>query len=140
MYDIERLNAVIRDIEKYFAELKKINLTKENLHIPEKFYSSSMLMFGILNRTIDLAGDIIIKNDFGMPSSYEQYFEVLEKNSIIDKSMEKGLKQLAKDRNLFAHQYFSMNEREVLNVSKRISTAKDFVEKIKKVVQRAEKR
>ncbi len=134
MYDLERINKISKDIEKYFYELESIGLAKENINLPEKFYSSSMLLFGIINRAIDLSEEIIRKNPFGMPSSYEQYFELLGEKGIIDKSLSEELRKLTKDRNLFAHQYFDMDKKQVLNVLKRIHHIKDFVERIKKVV------
>lgn len=134
MYDIEKINKIIKDIEKYFTELKNFNLSKENIEVSEKFYSSSMVLFTIINRMKDLAEEIIVKNEFGMPSSFEQYFEVLQENGMIDKNLSIELKKLVKDRNLFAHEYFDMDRKQVLNVSKRIYYINDFVEKVKKIV------
>ena len=136
MYDLEKLNKIIKDIENYFLKLRNINLTKENIEIDEKFFSSSMLMFSILNRMIDLAEEIIVKNEFGMPSSYEQYFELLRENGLIDKFLENELRKLVKDRNLFAHDYYNMDRKQVLNISKRIYNVEDFIRKAKEIVKR----
>lgn len=136
MYDLERINIITRDMDKYFLKLKEIGLDEKNIYIPEKFYSSSMLLFSILNRMIDLATEILIKNDFGMPSAYEQYFDVLANNGIVDRKNLEELRQLVKDRNLFAHNYFDMDEKEVLKVSKRIYAARDFADRIKKIVEK----
>lgn len=136
MYDLEKINVIIRDIDKYFLELKNIGLNKENIDVPEKFYSSSMVVFSILNRMIDLAEEIIIKNEFGMPSSYEQYFQILAEKGLIDKPMGEELKRLVKDRNLFAHQYYDLERKQVLSISKRIYTIRDFVERVKKIINR----
>jgi len=136
MYDIERINVIIKDIEKYFEGLRGINLNKENISLPEKYFSASMIMFSILNRAIDLATEIIVKNEFGMPVSYKQYFEVLGEKGIVDKNLSKELGKLMEDRNLFAHQYFDMDRKKVLGVSKRIYYVKDFVERVKKIVQK----
>ena len=139
MYDLEKLNKIIKDIENYFLKLRNINLTKENIEIDEKFFSSSMLMFSILNRMIDLAEEIIVKNEFGMPSSYEQYFELLRENGLIDKFLENELRKLVKDRNLFAHDYYNMDRKQVLNISKRIYNVEDFIRKAKEIVKRETK-
>jgi len=136
MYDRLRINKIIIDIEEYFTRLKGINLTKDNLEIDEKFFSVSMILFSILNRMVDLAGEIIIKNEFGMPGSYEQYFDVLKSNGIIDKTLSDNLKRLVKDRNLFAHEYYNLQRSQVLRISKDIYFVKDFVEKVKKEVER----
>jgi len=137
MYDIERLNKIIKDIEKYFSDLKEIGLTKDNLDDPKFFYSSSMVLFGILNRTIDLATEIIVKNEFGMPTSYEQYFELLSNEGIIGKPLSRELRQLMRDRNIFAHEYYNLNKKQVLDISKRIHAVKDFLEKIKELVRKS---
>jgi len=134
MYDIERINKIVKDIEEYFLRLQKLGLNKDNIEIDEKFFSASMIIFTILNRMIDLAGEIIVKNAWGTPNTYEQYFEVLGKNGIIDKKLAEGLRKLVKDRNLFAHEYYEMQRKEVLRVSKDVYAVKDFVERIKKVV------
>ena len=139
MYDLERIGVIIKDIEKYLAEQKAIGLNEENVHNSEKFYASSMILFSIINRMIDLTTEIIVKNDFGMPSAYELYFDVLAKKGIIEAKMVADLKQLAKDRNLFAHQYFDMEEKKVLSISKKIYVVRDFVERIKKVVEKSRK-
>ncbi len=134
MYDIEKINKIIRDIEKYFLELKNLNLNVGNIEISEKFYSASMVIFTIINRMKDLSEEIIMKNEFGMPSSFEQYFDVLKERGIIDKNLSIELKKLVKDRNLFAHEYFDMDRKQVLNVSKRIHYINDFIERVKKLV------
>jgi uncharacterized protein YutE (UPF0331/DUF86 family) len=136
MYDIIRLNDIIKNIEEYFLTLKNIGLNKENIESDEKFYSSSMIIFGILNRLRDLAEEIIKKNDFGMPSNFEQYFDVLSKKGILSKNLAVELKKLVKDRNLFAHEYYNMDRKQVLSISKRIYYVKDFVERIKEVIKK----
>ncbi len=134
MYDIEKINKIIKDIEKYFIELKNFNLNKESIEISEKFYSASMVIFTIINRMKDLAEEIIVKNAFGMPTSFEQYFDVLKEKGIIDQNLSIELKKLVKDRNLFAHEYFDMDRKQVLNISKRVHYINDFVGRVKKIV------
>lgn len=136
MYDIIKITKITKDIEEYFLKLKNINLTKENVIIDEKFFSASMILFSILNRMIDLAGEIIVKNDFGMPANYEQYFDVLRENGIIDKILSNELKKLVKDRNLFAHEYYLMDKKSVVKISKDICSVRDFVERIKKLIEK----
>jgi uncharacterized protein YutE (UPF0331/DUF86 family) len=140
MYNIEKVNKAIKDIEEYFLKLGKIGLSKENLEIDEKFYSSSMLIFGILNRAIDLAEEILIKNDFGMPSSYVEYFEVLGKEGIIDKKNAEELKKIIPNRNIFAHEYFNVERKLVLKLSKDIYAVKEFTERVKKLIIKENKK
>jgi len=134
MYDIEKLGKIIADIDKNFAELKSFGLNEKTLNDSKTFYASSMAIFGILSRVIDLAEEIIVRNHFGMPQSYEEHFEVLSNNGIIDKRFSEELKKIAKSRNLFAHEYYSLKRKEVLKLSRDIYIVKDFAERIKKLV------
>ena len=136
MYDKEKIARMIGDIEKYFTELERFNLNEKTIQDTTIVYASSMALFGIINRTIDLAEEIIIKNEWGMPRSYEEYYEVLADNGVIGKDLAKKIKQLAKDRNLFAHAYQDVKRKEVLEIKKRISEVKEFVDKVKKIVSK----
>lgn len=138
MYDIERINTIVRDIERYFSELESFGLTKETANDKKIFYASSMALFGILNRSIDLATEIIVKNEFGMPQNYENYFELLGKEGIISIKLAEEMQRLMSDRNLFAHEYFNVNLKQVLDISKRIYFVKEFVEKVKEVVRKSQ--
>ena|SRR3989338_2271250 len=136
MYDVEKLSKMISDIEKYFAELNKFGLNESNIQNSEKFYASSMAIFGILNRMIDVAEEIILKNQLGIPQRYEEYFEVLAKNASIDRKLAEELKKLTKDRNIFAHAYYDLAKKDILNILKRVSNVKNFVEKVKKIINK----
>jgi len=136
MYDLEKITKMIKDVEKYFADLESFGLNEKTVEDTETFYASSMVMFGILNRMVDLGEEIIIKNDFGMPQNYQEYFEVLNKNGIIGKELAEELKGLVKDRNVLAHQYFDVKDKEILKMLKRVYSVKKFIERIKKEVGR----
>jgi len=136
MYNIERVNQTIMDIEKYFEELRKMNITKDNVDNSEKFFASSMVIFSILNETIDLATEIIIKNHWGMPADYKNYFQLLVKEGVISKELGEEMQKLMGDRNIFAHQYFDAGRKEMLHILKRVYFVKDFIEKIKKFIAR----
>ena len=137
MYDLERIGIIIKKIEKGFFELKSFNLTKENVGNTEKFYASSMAIFGILNEAINLAEEIIKKNDFGMPRYQAEYFEMLSKNGIISENLAKELKRLARDRNIIAHYYAEIEDYDLLSIQKRTYFVKDFVAKIKEIVNKS---
>lgn len=134
MYDLEKVGKIFGDIERYFKELELFGLNEKNLDNLEKFYASSMVIYAVLSRMIDLAEEIIMKNHFGIPQSYQEYFDVLREHSIIDSSLCEELKYLSKSRNLFAHEYYNLNRKEILKIQKRISAVKQFTEKIKREI------
>ena len=136
MYDLEKLTTIIKDIEKDFAELEKFGLHEDNLTDSKTLYASSMALFGIISRTIDLAEEIIVKNEFGMPATYKNYFEVLNIQGVIGKELSADLQKLTNDRNFFAHEYFTMKRNYVLDVQKRIYAVKKFLEIIKKIIRK----
>ena len=51
MYDIERINSFVDDITRFFQDLEAVGLNEQNLKVPDKLHASSMLIFGIINRS-----------------------------------------------------------------------------------------
>ena len=80
-------------------------MNEKNLDVPEKLHGSSMLILGIMNRSIDLAGEILVKNDIPMPSSYNKCFSPLSKEGLLDKNITLEMERLIGKRGLFAHHY-----------------------------------
>jgi len=136
MYDIEKINRIIDDINRFFIDLERIKLDKENIKDSTNLHGSSMLIFGIINRTIDLAEEILVKNDLPMPSAYHECFPALGKAGLLDKSLSYELEILAKDRKLFAHHYYATKQKEVLRLSKDIYAVKRFIESVKNIVKK----
>jgi uncharacterized protein YutE (UPF0331/DUF86 family) len=136
MYDFEKITKIIKDIEKFFSEIDSFGFNNDSMSDQKTFYASSMAIFGILNRNIDLAEEIIIKNEFGMPNRYEEYFDILAKNSMIDNKLSTELKKLVKARNLFAHEYFDIERKDVLKTYKNLIYVKDFIKKVKEIIKK----
>ena len=105
----------------------------------EKIHASAMVIFGIMNRVIDLAEEILVKNSLPMPTRYKDSFSGLVKLGVIDAKLSKELENVIEKRNLFAHHYYENDEKSVLKISKDIYVAKDFVEKVKKHVEKSKK-
>lgn len=139
MYDIEKMSVIIKKIEKGFSDLNSFNLTKENINNTEKFYASSMAIFGILNEVINLTEEIIKKNDWGMPRYQADFFDILLKHGVVSESLSKELKKLVRDRNIIAHYYADISDYDLLNIQKRASFAKDFVARVKEIIRRENK-
>ena len=136
MYNIDRINTMIEDIKKFFADLDTINPNENNIENPEILHSTSMLIFGIMNRSIDIAQEIIVKNEIGMPQKYGESFSILGDKGIIDKKLIVDIEKLIEKRGLFAHHYYDVNKKEVIKLSKDINIVKKFVESVKKLIER----
>ncbi len=136
MYDLEKITIIIADIEKYFGDMEKLGIRKiEDLDDIKNFYSVSMLLFAILNRAIDLGEEIVLSNNSEVPATYKDIFRLLSKNKIIDKYMEKEISNLIFYRNLLAHEYFDIENKDVFDVFERIGIIKNFADRIKSVIK-----
>ena len=131
MYDIEKINRIVDDINRFFKDFEEIKLSEKNIDDPKSLHASSMLIFGIINRSIDLAEDILVKSDLPMPSAYPECFPALQKEGVIDKTLSSELEGLARERGLFAHHYYTMHPKKVLKLSKDIYAVKRFIERVK---------
>lgn len=130
MLNKERVNFIVEDINIYFEKLKKIAPTKENLNNDEKFLSTSMAIFQILNRTIDLADEIVKIEKLGYPLQIKDLFTFLEEKNILEKRLGRKLKDLIIARNKFSHRYGNINKEEILLILKELDSVKDFVKVI----------
>jgi len=130
MLNKERLNFIVEDINIYFEKLRKIAPTKENLNNDEKFLSTSMAIFQILNRMIDLADEIVKIEKIGYPLQIKDLFTFLEEKNIIDKKLERRLKDLVISRNKFSHRYGNITKEEILLILKELDSVKDFIKVI----------
>lgn len=136
-YDRERVGKIIADIKKYIKELKDYKIFKvEDLLDSKTFHASSMLVFSILNRIIDLGSEVISVEELGAPSSYGEIMPILAKAGIINSKDAEDINNLIKKRNVLAHFYGDITEKDLIfmineidkvekllvNVAKRIDT------------------
>jgi len=137
MYDVERIGKIINDIGRYFRDLEELNVTRvEDLEDRKNFYAISMVLFSILNRSIDLGDEIVMANNLGMPSTYKEIFKLLTKNKFISKDMGEELSNLVFYRNLLSHEYHDLTEEDLFETFKKISIIKKFVERIKDILKK----
>jgi len=135
MYDRERIVKIVSDLEKYFRDLEELNIEViADIEAKRNFYALSMVLFSILNRTIDLGNEIVMANNFGMPSTYKDIFRLLAKNGIIERELEKKMSNLVFYRNLLSHEYYALTEVDVFDIFERINVVKQFLEKSKNIV------
>ena len=136
---LERISITIDDINKYFEKLKEMNIKKiEDLN-DTKFYAASMVIFSIINKTIDLADEMGAIKNLGFPAEYKEIFTSLKYAKIIDDKMENKLKELTILRNKFAHRYNVIDKEGIFRAIKDLEIVKDFIERVKQVVKKNEK-
>ena len=89
MFDLEQLTKIISDIYRYLDDLEKIEPKDlSDLDDIRNFYAVSMILFTLINRTIDLGDEIVTSRNLGVPGTYQEIFSLLErvKENISDSS------------------------------------------------------
>ena len=70
----------------------------------------------------------------GIPSTYKDIFWLLEKGKIIDKKEKEKIWSIAKYRNILAHEYGEITQKDVLYIIQNIGFLKKFADKIKSLL------
>ncbi len=129
----EKVVAALNDIEKYLSDLASLDITSvSDLKVLEKYYASSMVLFSLINRIIDLAQEIVISRKLGMPGSYREIFGILSDRGIIDQAMFDLMKRYVALRNRLSHEYQRINGRELFNGIRDAGALRDVVSRLKK--------
>lgn len=133
MYDFEQIGKIIADLEKYFKDLDQYKVESSSMGT-DRFYIISMILFAIFNRIIDLGKEIIRGRKLGMPTSYKQIFQILEREKIISPELSGELQYLADRRNVLAHEYHDITKQSIYVLYVKIKSAKEFMEIVKEVI------
>ncbi|RZN42852.1 MAG: hypothetical protein EF813_01060 [Methanosarcinales archaeon] len=71
MFDLEQLTKIMSDIYRYLDDLEKIEPKDlSDLDDIRNFYAVSMILFTLINRTIDLGDEIVTSRNLGVPGTY----------------------------------------------------------------------
>ena len=135
MYDLERIAKIIADLERYYIDLENLKITSSSMS-RERFYSLSMLLFATLNRLIDLAQEIIRAKRLGIPTSYREVFFFLEKEKLLSHSLSGELQSLASRRNVLAHEYFGVTEKDIYSLYLKMVVGKKFIVEVQKLIRK----
>lgn len=130
MYNLEKIGKIVADIEHYFADLEKLKVDSPAMST-ERFYSLSMLLFSLLNRALDLGEEIVRGQKLGLPASYKEIFQILEKAKVISASLSQQLQYLASRRNVLAHEYFDVTEQSIFVIYRKIGAVKEFMQVVR---------
>lgn len=112
-------------ILKKLAELEQYMLQiNEFSDITTVEYSSDWKTQRIVDRTLqmmietclDIAGHIISDEEYRVPESYADMFNVLQENAIIPETLREGLNNMAKFRNIVVHHYDKIDPNIVITI------------------------
>ena len=135
-YDREAVSKIISDIERYTKDLQELDITaREDLEDHRTLYALSMLLFTIINRSLDLADEVIITNRLGMPQSYREIFDILRRRRFIDRELAEEMAALVFYRNMIAHQYDDLTDDDLWSLFQRFDTILAFVERMKEIIR-----
>jgi uncharacterized protein YutE (UPF0331/DUF86 family) len=128
----DRLAIIIEEIEFYFIKLDELKIKKESDIDDIKFFAASMIIFSIINKTIDLAEEMCRLKGRGNPIEYKDLFINLEYAKIISKEEVSKLSDLIRMRNKFAHRYELISRKTILEGMSSLSIVRSFIKKIEK--------
>jgi uncharacterized protein YutE (UPF0331/DUF86 family) len=135
-YDREQVSKIVSDIERYTKDLQELDIRGlEELEDRRTLYALSMLLFTIINRSLDLADEVIITNRLGMPSSYREIFDILRRRGFIDRGLADEMARLVFYRNMIAHQYDDLTDEDLYSLYERLGTILSFVDRMKEIIQ-----
>jgi uncharacterized protein YutE (UPF0331/DUF86 family) len=135
-YDREQVSKIVSDIERYTTDLRELGITsREDLEDRRTLYALSMLLFTIINRSLDLADEVIITNRLGMPQSYKEIFDILRRRRFIDRELAEEMAALVFYRNMIAHQYDDLTDDDLWSLFQRLDTILLFVERMKEIIR-----
>jgi len=135
-YDREQVSKIVSDIERYTKDLQELGIAeREDLEDRRTLYALSMLLFTIINRSLDLADEVIITNRLGMPQSYREIFDILRRRRFIDRNLAEEMAALVFYRNMIAHQYDDLTDDDLWSLFQRLDTILQFVDRLKEIIR-----
>jgi uncharacterized protein YutE (UPF0331/DUF86 family) len=135
-YDHEQVTKIIADIERYTKDLQDLGIEgRDDLDDRRNLYAVSMLLFSIINRSLDLADEVILTNRLGMPQSYREIFDILRRRGYIDKGLAEEMAALVFYRNMIAHQYDDLTDDDLFSLYERLGTITRFVDRMKEIIR-----
>ena len=135
MKNLTRLPSILSDLDRYFKELESYKIISEDqLKDSKTFFATSMLSFQTFNVIFDLCDQVISFKDLGIPSTYKDTFWTLERGNIISSSTRQKIWDIIKYRNVLAHEYGAITEKELFFIIQNLDTLKKFVQQMKKIL------
>lgn len=133
--DKERISSIIASIEKNLVEVEERFKSEETFRNKMAFDAGCMSLFQAINRSIDLAEEMIAAKRLVVPGSYSDSFEILKQAKVISERTSEGMKKMVQYRNVISHEYYNITPKDVKEILKKIHVVDEFLEEIKKSVR-----
>jgi uncharacterized protein YutE (UPF0331/DUF86 family) len=136
-FDKTRITKIVRDINRFLNDLDMMKVESiDNLKNKKDFYAVSMILFALINRTVDLGDEIVASLNIGMPSKYSDIFYLLRRNGHISRELTQNLIWLVDARNLLSHEYQDFDEKDIFDIMGKVQSIKEFVENMKNLINK----
>ncbi|MDO8553892.1 MAG: DUF86 domain-containing protein [Candidatus Micrarchaeota archaeon] len=133
--DKERLALIINNIETNLQDADERFSKEESFTNKLLFDAGCMALFQALNRSIDLAEEVLVQKKLEVPAGYSDSFVILEKHKLIDKDTSEGMRKLVKYRNLISHEYYNITPKDVKKILGLITHADTFLDQVRKLIK-----
>lgn len=126
------IEQIIR-FEKHYTKVLELSVKDVSDYLI--FTALAMECFQAINSLIEIAEYVLNKHKIGFPSTYRELFELLYKHGFIENKTFESIKKLIFYRNLIAHEYYKISEKELLEMVELLKETDYFVQKVKKEVK-----
>ncbi len=124
-----RLAENILRFERHLENAEKL----KNRDVSDYFVYNTLAMecFQAVNALLEIGEYIVTKKKLGFPSTYREIFELLKQHGEMTEEMLSASKKLVFLRNLIAHEYYRIEEKELLEMIELLGVMREFVQKAK---------
>jgi len=128
---MRRLSSIISRIERHKEKAKEI--VEMDISDYLVFNALAMECFQAVNSAIELGELIVSEKNLGFPATYREIFELLHDEKIISKENLENIKQLIFFRNLIAHEYYTITQKELKEMVNLLASLNEMVKNAKKL-------
>jgi len=126
-----RLASIISRIERHKEKAKE--MVKMDISDYLVFNALAMECFQAVNSAIELGELVISEKNLGFPATYREIFELLHDANVIGKKNLENIKRLIFFRNLIAHEYYTITQKELKEMANLLDSLNEMVENAKKL-------
>ncbi len=126
-----RLDSIISRIERHKRRAKEIS--GQDISDYLVFNALAMECFQAVNSAIELGELIVSEKNLGFPSKYREIFELLYTAKAISKKGLEDIKKLILFRNLIAHEYYVITEKELKEMVNLLDCLDELIESGKRL-------
>lgn len=136
--DVKKIKFFISEIKESLVEIRKYTLVSEKEFWSDKrnILAVEHLLLRAIEATTNICSHIAARKLKKGVESPAECFELLEKEKLISKDLSKGLREMARFRNILVHRYWDVNEKRVYQYAKK--NLIDFEKFIKAVAKEIE--